>query len=291
MIWKILFVIYAFVIVGLSFLGLDAALSSQATNTEAFVDTLVEIVLVFALVYTFALGWKKSLISERFNKWFFKFSVASFVLMAVFLYKDIYTPMYSDMLLQAMENGMVPRHWDFQMYLAMTRMEAFIFVIISLVLIYAPLFLGMYHYTKHMTELGVAKHSGRKCFATYLVASQVFILSAIFLGVSGDVVNYNIFDCLSILSGILIGVGVLGYAFSIEILTQAFWRVVLPVCVVIELLPASFFTTDFKNAIGYTVSESSPIYMITSYALTAVAIYMVYMYACTNVVFKKQLGS
>lgn len=287
MIWKILFVIYALIMIALGFMGMDSGLQAEKTLfSEAIVNTCIEIMLILALIYTFALGWKKRLISEKYNKWFLKFSFLAFVFVGIFLYKHTYAPMYSDMLLQAMENGMVPRHWDFQMLLAMTRIEVLIFVLLALFIIFVPFYLGYYHYTKRMTELGVAEHSGRKCFAVYVISSYIFIFLAIFFGMSGEIVNFNIFDCISTLSGIYIALGLLGYAFKQEILNQMFWRITLPLCVVIELLPASFFSADFKNAIGWTATQASPVYVLSSYIMTAVAIFMIYRYACTDVVFK-----
>ncbi len=288
MIWKILFVIYALVMTGLGFLGLGTDSEQHVGFGEAAINTSIEVMLVLALVYTFALGWKKRLISERVNKWFLYFSYAAFLLVGIFLYKNTYGPMYSDMLLSAMHNGMVPRHWDFQMLLTMTRVEVLVFVLIVLFIIFVPFYLGYYHYSKNMTRLGVAAHSGRKCFSVYVIFSYMFVFLSIFFGVSGDIVNFNIFDSLSTLSSIYITLGVYGYAFGKEILNRNFWRISLPVCVVIELLPASLLSTDFKNAIGWTATQSSPLYLLASYVMTAVAIFMIYRYACTDVVFKSE---
>lgn len=287
MIWKILFVIYSLIIIGLGFLGFGIEPEKAVRLGEAVGDMCVEIMLVLAMVYTFALGWQKKLVSERFNKIFFIFSLIAFVFVGVLLYQQTYAPMYSDMLLSAMKNGMVPRHWDFQMLLAMTRVEVLIYVLLAQFIIFVPFYLAYYHYRKCMTELGVAKHSGRKCFAVYVVFSSMFIFLSLFFGLSGEIVNFNIFDCLSTLSSIYIALGVCAYAFNIEVLNPMFWRVSLPVCIVIELLPAALFSADFKDAIGWTVTQSSPIYLLSSYLMTAVAIFMIYRYACTDVVFKK----
>lgn len=262
--------------------------SSGVTFYEAISTTFVEIIVILAMIYTFALGWKKRLISERFNKWFFRFSLFAFLFVGICFYVNAYAPMYSDMILQAMEKGMVPRHWDFQMLLAMTRIEVFIFVLLALFLIFAPFYLGYYHYSKQMTNLGVIEHSGRKCFAAYSIFSYVLIFTAIFCGVSGDIVKFNIFDSLSTLSSIYIALGLFGYAFKQEIFTQAFWRITLPVCVVIELLPTSFYSVDFQNAVGITTTLASPVYLLASCVMMAVAIYMIYLYSSTDVVFKSE---
>lgn len=288
MVWKVLFVIYSLIMIGLGFLGMDIEAENSVQVGEALINTSVEIMLVLAMIYTFALGWQKRLISEKYNKYFFVFSIFAFLLFGVFLYKNTYAPMYSDMLVSAMKNGMVPRHWDFQMLLAMTKIEVLIFVLLAQFIIFAPFYLAYYHYRKRMTELGVAMHSGRKCFAVYVVFSYAFVFLSLFFGLSGEIVNFNIFDCLSTLSSIYISLGVLGYAFNIEIFNPIFWRISLPVCVVIELLPAALFSADFKDAIGWTVTQSSPIYLLSSYIMTAVAIFMIYRYACTDVVFKTE---
>lgn len=288
MIWKILFVIYSLIITGLGLLGMGIEPETGVRFSEALINTSVEIMLVLAMIYTFALGWQKRLISEKYNNYFFIFSVIAFVLVGVFLYQHTYSPMYDDMLLSAMKNGMVPRHWDFQMLLAMTRIEVLIFVLLAQFIIFVPFYLAYYHYKKRMTELGVAKHSGRKCFAVYVIFSYAFVFISLFFGLSGEIVNFNFFDCLSTLSSIYISLGVFGYAFNKEILTPVFWRVSLPVCIVIELLPAALFSADFKDAIGWTVTQSSPIYLLSSYIMTAVAIFMIYRYACTDVVFKNE---
>lgn len=288
MVWKILFVVYALAMTGLGFLGLGNDSAEPVKFSEAAINTSVEVMLVLAMVYTFALGWKKRLISERFNKYFLIFSIIAFLLVGIFLYKNTYGPMYSDMLISAMENGMVPRHWDFQMLLTMTRVEVLIFVLIALFIIFVPFYLGYYHYSKHLTELGVAKYSGRKCFAVYVIFSYMFVFMSLFLGITADIVNFNIFDCLSTLSSIYIALGVLGYAFNKEILNQMFWRISLPVCIVIELLPSSLYSADFKSAIGWTATQTSPLYLVASYIMTAVAIFMIYRYACTDVVFKPE---
>lgn len=286
MVWKILFIIYVLIMLGLGFAGLGVENTFKVSPSEALVNTCVEVVLVFAMIYTFALGWKKRLISEKVHKWFFYFSILSFVVVGVFLYMHVYAPMYADMILEAMKNGMVPRNWDFQMLLTMTRVEVLIFVLLALFLIYVPFYLGYYHYSKTMNLLGFAKNSGRKCFAVYAIASYAFIYLAMFFGVAGDIMNFNIFDCFSTLSSLYIVLGLYGYAFNQEILNQTFWRITLPVCIVIELLPASFFSADFKSAVGMGITETSPIYVISSFVMTAVAIYMLYMYASTDVVFK-----
>lgn len=286
MIWKILFVIYVMIMLGLGFAGLDVESVVRVSPSEAFVNTCVEVVLIFAMIYTFALGWKKRLISEKVHKWFFYFSILSFVLVGIFLYIHIYAPMYADMILEAMKNGMVPRNWDFQMLLTMTRVEVLIFVLLALFLIYVPFYLGYYHYSKTMNLLPSAKHSGRKCFAVYAISSYMFIYLAMFFGAAGEMVNFNLFDCFSTLSSLYIALGLYGYAFNHEILNQTFWRITLPVCIVIELLPASFFSADFKNAVGMGITETCPIYVISSFLMTAVAIFMLYRYASTDVVFK-----
>ena len=132
MVWKILFVIYALIMLGLGFAGLGIENTVRVSPSEAIVNTCVEIVLVFAMIYTFALGWKKRLIPENVHKWLFYFSVISFAAVGILLYINVYAPMYADMILSAMKNGMVPRNWDFQMLLAMTRIEVLIFVLLAL---------------------------------------------------------------------------------------------------------------------------------------------------------------
>ncbi len=288
MVWKILFVIYALIMLGLGFAGLGIENTVRVSPSEAIVNTCVEIVLVFAMIYTFALGWKKRLIPENVHKWLFYFSVISFAAVGILLYINVYAPMYADMILSAMKNGMVPRNWDFQMLLAMTRIEVLIFVLLALFIIYVPFYLGYYHYSKTMNLLSSAKHSGRKCFAVYAIASYMFIYLAMFFGVAGNIMNFNIFDCFATLSSLYIALGLYGYAFNREILNQNFWRITLPVCVVIELLPASFFSADFKSAVGMSITETSPIYMISSFIMTAVAIFMLYLYTCTDAVFKHE---
>lgn len=288
MIWKILFVIYALVIGGLQFTGYLSMMEVEQTvsGSEALMNTLVEVILVFAMIYTFALGWKKRLISEKWNKIFFWFSIVAFILSGVIFYKGIYSPMYSEMILQAMENGMVPRHWDFQVFLIVTRIEAMVWLSLLMFVVFGPFYLGYYNYSKTMNLLGTTKNAGRKCFTIYLCVSALFTFLIMFLGLSGNVMNFNIFDCLSILSTVYIIFGLIGYAFNKEFLNQLFWRITLPLCVVVELLPASFYSADFKNIIGYDTLAQSPIYMLSSYLMTAVAIYMVYLYASTDAVFK-----
>ncbi len=290
MIWKILFVIYTIVIFLMSFLGLgNAELSGQkVTFYNAIGTTFIELILVLALIYTFALGWKKRLVSERFNKYFFKFSLIAFIFVGVCVFINSYEPMHSDMILHAMQQGMVPRHWDFQILLAMTRVEVFLFAMLTLFLIFGPFYLGYYHYTKQMTNLEVAQYSGRKCFATYSIFSYILVFAAIFFGLSGNYTHFNIFDSLSVLSGIYMALGLFGYAFQQEIFNQSFWRITLPVCVFIELLPTSFFSIDFKDAVGITTTQASPVYILATCIMTAVAIYMIYQYASTDVVFKKR---
>ncbi len=246
MVWKILFIIYSLVIMGLGFLGVGVENDGNVKLSEALINTSVEVMLVLAMVYTFALGWKKQLVSERFNKYFFNFSVVAFVFVGVFLYKQTYAPMYSDMLLSAMKNGMVPRHWDFQMLLAMTRVEVLIFVLLALFITFVPFYLAYYHYKKCMTELGVATNSGRKCFAVYVISSYAFVFLSLFFGLSGEIVNFNIFDCLSTLSSIYISLGVAAYAFNIEILNPVFWRVSLPVCICVLVIVFRAFRRDCK---------------------------------------------
>lgn len=288
MVWKILFVIYAFIMLFLAFAGLGVENTLRVTTSEAIVNTCIEVVLVFAMIYTFALGWKKRLISENIHKWLFYFSIASLVAVGILLYIHVYTPMYADMILSAMKNGMVPRNWDFQMLLAMTRIEVLIFVLLALFIIYVPFYLGYYHYSKTMNLLRSAKHSGRKCFAVYAIASYVFIYLAMFFGVAGNIMNFNIFDCMATLSSLYIALGLYGYAFNREILNQTFWRITLPICIIIELFPASFFSADFKAAVGMSLTQTSPIYMLSSFLMTAVAIFMLYRYTCTDVVFKQE---
>ncbi len=287
MIWKILFTIYLLIMLGLNFTGLGAQTVSVIPLPEAVSNTCVEIVLVFALIYTFALGWKKRLVSEKIHKWILYFSVVSFVGVGFMLYRQIYTPMYSDLIIDAMKRGMVPRNWDFQMLLNMTRIEVVILVLLILFLIFVPFYLGYYHYSKRMNLLNTTKYSGRKCFVAYCLASIGLAFSSIFLGVTGNVMNFNIFDCFSILSSAYMALGLYGYAFNQEILSQTFWRITLPVCVVIELLPLSFFSLDFKNAVGLGITQASPIYVISSYLMTAVVIFMLYRYAFTDVVFAR----
>lgn len=289
MIWKVLFVIYVFIYLLLSYMGLVEIVNTQSVSVfEALGNYACEIIIVLALIYTFALGWKKRLINERFNKMFYYFSIFAFLLIGIATYKDSYSSMYSDMLVQAMQNGMVPRHFDFQLFLAVTRIEVFIFVGLILFAIFGPFYLGYYHYSKKMMSLNIAEHSGRKCFAVYSSISILLIFVSMLMGVSGDFFKFNIFDCFSILSSVYILVGLIGYAFNFEILTQTFWRVGLPVCVFIELLPKTFFTQDFLNVTGYSAAlAGSPVYIIAAYLLTAIAIFMIYRYACTDVVFKK----
>ncbi len=286
MVWKVLFVIYVMVMLGFGFAGLDVEPVTRVSASEALVNTCVEVVLVFAMIYTYALGWKKRLIPEKLHKWFLHFSLVSVVVVGVFLYRHVYTPMYNDMLLEAMKNGMVPRNWDFQMLLTMTRVEVLIFVLLALFLIYVPFYLGYYHYSKKMNLLGSLNNSGRKCFATYAIASYVFVYLAVFFGVAGNISNFNIFDCFATLSSLYIALGLYGYAFNKEILSQTFWRITLPLCVVVELLPASFFSADFKSVVGIGLTETSPIYILSSFVMTAVALVMLYRYATTDVVFR-----
>lgn len=288
MIWKILFIIYSIIILILGFTSFGLETSFRVLPSEALVNTFVEVVLVFAMIYTFSLGWKKRLVAQNIHKFFLYFSLLSFLIVGVFLYIHTYTPMYDDMLLQAMKNGMVPRNWDFQMLLTMTRVEVLIFVLLALFIIFAPFYLGYYHYSKTMSSLNVAKCSGRKCFAVYAIASYAFVNIALFFGAAGNIVNFNIFDCFSTLSSLYISLGLYGYAFNQEILNKTFWRITLPLCVIVELLPASFFSADFKAVVGMNVVQASPIYIVSSFVMTAVAIFMLYQYAFSDVVFKTQ---
>ena len=287
MIWKILFFIYLILQSALVILvPRSAMLGVEVPVAEAVVNTFVEIILVLSLIYTFALGWKKRLINDKFNTIFFYFSFVALIAVCIYLFVQQYTPMYADLLMHGMKTGMVPRHWDFQFMLHLTRAEVILFVVLMAFVIFAPFYLGYYHYTKQMTKLGVAKHSGRKCFAAYVCLSYVLMFYSMFLGLSSEIFSFNIFDCLSLVSSCVIVAGVYGYAFECEILAPAFWRVMLPVCVVIELLPASFFSSDYLNAIGWLTTQASPIYMLSSYLTTAIALVMIYRYATTDVVFK-----
>ena len=291
MLWKLLFIIYAIIFTALSVFDFDTSLLPQKISTlEAFVSTSVEVVLIFGLIYSFSLGWGKKLITERLNKIFFKISLPIFALVAVFLYSSTYEPMFNDMLLHAMHEGMVPRNWDFQMLLAMTRIEVLLFVLLMIFIIFAPFYFGFYHYSKQINHLSIAKNSGRKCFATYAIFSYATIFLVIFCGMSGDILKYNLFDCLSILSGLYIATGLLGYAFELEFLNPTFWRVTLPLCIFVEILPGSFFSLEFQKVSGILLMQSSPIYVISSYLLTTIAIVMIYRYACTDVVFKSKEG-
>lgn len=289
MFWKFLFVIYALVILAMEVLGftsLTAEPAAEVSNVNALINVIVDVILVFAMIYTFALGWKRRLVSEKWNKIFFWFSLVAFLICGVFLYREIYSPLYSDLLLTGMENGMVPRNWDFQLLLAMTRIEALAFVSVMMFFFFAPFYLAYYHYSKRMNLLGSAKHVGRKCFAVYCITSYLFAFISMFLGVSGDVMNFNVFDCFSILSTIYISLGLIGYAFNQEFLNQEFWRITLPVCVVIEMLPPSFFSSDFKNLVGMNVVLQSPVYVISGYLMTAIAIFMIYQYSNTDMAFQ-----
>ena len=50
MVWKILFVIYALIMLGLGFAGLGIENTVRVSPSEAIVNTCVEIVLVFAVL-------------------------------------------------------------------------------------------------------------------------------------------------------------------------------------------------------------------------------------------------
>ena len=182
MIWKILFVLYLTVMALWLIVERGAeSYNSMVSAYEPITSTFCEIILVLAMVYTFALGWKKRLISEKFNKIFFRFSLIAFLAIGIYMFVQQYTPMYAELLMHGMKTGMVPRHWDFQLMLTLTRVEVFIYVFVAMVVIFAPFYLGYYHYTKKMTELSVAEHSGRKCFAAYVIFSYIFIFISMFI--------------------------------------------------------------------------------------------------------------
>ena len=194
MIWKILFVIYVLIYLTFSYMGLIEVTNMQATPAiDVLGNYSCEIIIVLALIYTFSLGWQKRLVNEQFNKYFYYFSFFAFLLIGFITYKNTYGQMYSDMLIQAMQNGMVPRHFDFQLFLTVTRIEVLIFVGLTLFAIFGPFYLGYYHYSKKMMSLNIAQHSGRKCFAIYSSFSILLIFISMLMGVSGDFLKFNIF--------------------------------------------------------------------------------------------------
>ena len=289
MFWKILFFIYIAFILSISITGVSN--TPEIVSKSFFDEIMVLLVVIFwflAMIYTYALGWKKQLVKKVYNKYILIGGILATVLTGVYAFMLIYPPAYDEMLMYGMQQGMVPRNMDFQLMLLITRTTITIITLVYLFLLYAPFFVSYYFYGKHMKEFDSVKFAGRKIFTCFMFADIFPVIFLFLLGISGNILRYNIYDYISVLQMSIMLTGLFGYAFNKQIWSQKVWQILLPIIAGITLLPKSLLSHDFLVIIGgENTFQTSPLITISSWAITLGALYLLYKYAYTEEVFKR----
>ena len=218
MFWKILFSGYLLYVLLLNSQQSADVLQNDITAIEYQVFGIIYIIfgIVLSLVYFYALGWKKQIVSSFYNKYILWAGIALTIIMAVFFAYQEHAYLYKDMLTFAMREGMVPRNPDFQALLWITRFEVAAYALMRIFLIFVPFYFGYYFYSKQMKNFTPMKFSGRKIFASFILLDTIPLLCMAILAFIENYVNYNLFDNLSLICVLYLLLGVWGYAFNIQ---------------------------------------------------------------------------
>lgn len=290
MFWKVLFYLYLIYV-----MFLTSAQSSEVAQSdvpvwlyEVFGITFLIFGIVLALVYLYALGWQKRVISPLYNKYLLWGGIAMTCAFATFFCIQGNGYLHNDMLIYAMREGMVPRNPDFQALLWITRFEILGYAILRIFLIFAPFFFGYYFYTKRMNNFAPLKFAGRKIFSVFMFLNGVPVILTILLAFLQNFVAYNVFDIISLLCSCYLLAGVFGYAFNKKLFEQSFWRITLPVFAIASFIPSSFNSGSFQKLTQMPTIQQEPILFITEVIILVGALYLIYKYAFTDEVFEKK---
>ena len=290
MFWKSLFFIYLIYVISLtSVQSSDVAQSNLPVWLyEVFGITFFIFGIVLALVYLYALGWRKRIVSPLYNKYLLRCGIVLMIIFATFFCIQGNEYIHNDMLIYAMREGMVPRNPDFQALLWITRFEILGYAILRIFLIFAPFFFGYYFYTKKMQSFETIKFGGRKIFSIFMFLNGIPVILMTILAFLENFVAYNIFDIMSLLCSCYLVIGVFGYAFNKKLLEQSFWRISFPIFTIVCFIPSSFNSGNFQRLSQMPTIQQEPILFITETIILIGALYLIYKYAYTDEVFVRK---
>lgn len=286
MFWKILFFIYTAFILCVSATGIspDTEMTTK-TIWDELITLSVVIFWILAMVYTYALGWKKQLLGKIYNKYILWGGIAATLIAGVQTFLTLYPPAYDEVLMYGMQQGMVPRNIDFQFLLLITRTTVTLVTLVYLFLLYAPFYIGYYFYGKNMEKFSTVKFAGRKIFTCFMFVNIFPVIFLYLLGSSGYLARYNVYDFLTIFYMSFLLIGLYGYAFAKKIFNKTFWMITMPIIAALTLIPQHLLSVDFVKLVGDSNFQSEPLITISSWAISLGALYLVYKYAYTNEVF------
>lgn len=292
MFWRVIFFLYLiYILLITSVQTSDVAQGDvSALWLQIFGITFLIFGIVLSLVYFYALGWQKQLVSPVYNKFILKTGIVLTIVFTLFFAIQEYSFLHKDMIMFALREGMVPRNPDFQALLWITRFETVAYALIRIFMVFVPFYFGYYFYTKKINSFTPVKFSGRKIFASFLLLNTVPLLCMVTLAFIENYVNYNLFDNLSLICGLYLLLGVWGYAFNIKILSQNFWKITLPLFTVISFLPATLNSGSFQKLVQMPTFQNEPIMFITSALITISELYLIYRYACTNEIYRNEIN-
>ena len=288
MFWKVLFFVYLFFILILSNIqSSDVASGGISAIAYEFFGLIYLIFGIFlALVYFYALGWKKQIITPLYNKYILIAGIILNLLLIIFFCIEGHNYLYNDMLIYAMREGMVPRNPDFQALLWITRFEVILYGLWYVFLLFTPFYTGYYFYSKKNREFATVKYSGRKMFAIFVLLNFIPMILMSMLAFIEDFVAYNAFDILSILCCFYFTIGVCSYAFGQKIFSQKFWYFTLPIFTIISFLPSAFNSGSFQKLMQTPTLQGEPVLFFTELVINIGSLYLIYKYACTNEVYE-----
>ena len=289
MFWKVLFFVYLIFILVLSNIqSADVAGTGiSAVAYEFFGLTYLIFGILLALVYFYALGWEKQIITPLYNKHILITAIILNILLVAFFSMEGHNYFYNDMLLYAMREGMVPRNPDFQALLWITRFEVLLYGLCYVFLLFAPFYTGYYFYTKKCSKFSTLKCSGRKIFALFILLNFIPSVLMSLLAFIEDFVAYNFFDVLSLLCCFYLVFGVCAYAFGKKILSQRFWHYTLPIFTLISFMPSTFNSGSFQKLMQTPTLQSEPVLFFIELIIKVASLYLIYKYACTDEVYGK----
>ena len=270
MVWKIFFVIAAFLV---CFMGIQSF--AEDSSSFSLLQSLAGIVFVFVIACVlgifYSLGWKQQLFPKKAVNIFialFILSIISFSMICGFgSYPDIYAETQNAL---ASTIGCLVNF-------------AIFFVIANLFLI--PFYVGLFIYKKDIDSLKLVEKPYWKLFALLTVNCAVYYL-VYALTKFGHFALYNFIDYIAIFSNVYEAMFIIGFAWNIRIFNRLFWQITAVPYLILTIM-TYFFVSDVFNK-DFQYKSNNLVEILTLIIQYVIFIIIIYQYAYKKEVVQKK---
>lgn len=277
--WKILFVIYAFLVGGMSFGGLLS--EYKVSELTLLLANLMTFVFIFVGGYFYSLAFNKRLFSLQASQIIFSFIISSSVIMYIFSFFTTVPQVMAQLKVLSGEDALDET----------IRTTAIIVTLLYYFVVYLilnlPVIIGYFHYKKRYATMDAVEKPYWKLILTYFAV--FYLLDFLYLAIYTDKSQLIPVDYFYILSNIFDALLIVLFAYNIKLGKQIIWKVLLIPYILFTFSALFFGSEHFLEVSQINLVTMSFVSLVTMSIYTVLYFYIFYKYAFKEDVYKPVL--